>query len=274
MGGCETNQLGRPGRTAIVIAHPGHELRVHRWIEVTQPWVFVLTDGSGQSGRSRLPSTSAVLERAGARRGSIYGRASDLEMYSAILRRDCGLFRELAVDLAREFRSADVDFVAGDATEGYNSVHDVCRLVVNAAIRLVDIAQRSSVDNYEFCLVRSPDDWPDPDGTEIRRLVLSDEALDRKMAAARGYPELSAETEAQIREHGIESFRVESFRSTPSDLIPFPPEVPPFYERRGVKQVAAGRYRVVLRFREHVYSIASDLREFVDNRARRLACES
>jgi hypothetical protein len=44
-----------------MIAHPGHELRVHHWIERTRPLVFVLTDGSGHTGVSRLASTTAVL---------------------------------------------------------------------------------------------------------------------------------------------------------------------------------------------------------------------
>ena len=195
-------------------------------------------------------------------------------MYSAILSGDRGFFRELTESLAQAFRSADVDFVAADATEGYDSVHDVCRLVVNAAVRLVGIERGSRVDNHEFRLVRSPDDWPNPGRTEIRRLVLSDEALDRKVAAARGYPELSSETEAQIRESGIEAFRVESFRSTQPDPIPRPPQFPPFYEQHGAKQVAAGRYRTVLRFQKHVYPLALELREFVDNHARSFACES
>src|SRR5207253_5484219 len=33
------------GRAALVIAHPGHELRVYHWLRLARPSVFILTDG-------------------------------------------------------------------------------------------------------------------------------------------------------------------------------------------------------------------------------------
>ena len=62
-----------PGKRAVlVIGHPGHELRVFHWLEMLRPVVFVLTDGSGGSGYSRLPSTTRILDQVGASRGSFY----------------------------------------------------------------------------------------------------------------------------------------------------------------------------------------------------------
>ena len=75
--------LGRPA--ALVVAHPGHELRVHGWLEKARPQVFVLTDGSGPTGSSRLRSTTRVLDRAGATAGCIYGRLADRVFYQALL---------------------------------------------------------------------------------------------------------------------------------------------------------------------------------------------
>jgi hypothetical protein len=54
------------------VAHPGHELRVFGWLHAARPRVFVLTDGSGRTGRSRLPSTTRILREAGAEPASIY----------------------------------------------------------------------------------------------------------------------------------------------------------------------------------------------------------
>ena len=34
-------------RAVLVVAHPGHELRVHGWLELARPTVCILTDGSG-----------------------------------------------------------------------------------------------------------------------------------------------------------------------------------------------------------------------------------
>ena len=53
-------------RPALIIAHPGHELRVHHWLEKTRPLMLVLTDGSGRTAQSRLASTTRILEQAGA----------------------------------------------------------------------------------------------------------------------------------------------------------------------------------------------------------------
>src|SRR5206468_10486420 len=76
-----------PGRrAALVIAHPGHELRVHAWVELAQPLAFVLTDGSGHTGQSRLASTSRLLDQTGASSGGIYGRLTDGVLYTAIHR--------------------------------------------------------------------------------------------------------------------------------------------------------------------------------------------
>src|SRR5438876_6336532 len=77
-----------PGRrAALVIAHPGHELRVHAWVELAQPLAFVLTDGSGHTGQSRLASTSRLLDQTGASSGGIYGRLTDRALYHPRRRR-------------------------------------------------------------------------------------------------------------------------------------------------------------------------------------------
>jgi len=63
-------------RAILVIAHPGHELRVHGWLEAMAPAVWILTDGSGHTGRSRVDSTTRVLESTGAAPGPVYGSMS------------------------------------------------------------------------------------------------------------------------------------------------------------------------------------------------------
>jgi AcrR family transcriptional regulator len=227
-----------------VIAHPGHELRVHHWIERTRPLVFVLTDGSGHTGVSRLASTTAVLERAGATPGSIYGRLSDREVYRAILDGDVDLFAGLADELAAALDQAGIGCVAGDAVEGFNPGHDACRLVINAALlRLAERGRHPA--NFEFPLEGAPDDCPPEDHAEAIRLELDGGALQRKLAAAAGYPEMAHEMERALANHGLET----------GGRHPRPP----FYESYGERQVAAGIYREVIRFREHMVPLAEGL---------------
>src|SRR4051794_38761712 len=105
-------------RAALVVGHPGHELRVFHWLELHRPLVFVLTDGSGGRGEARIESTTALLRSVGARAGSIYGRASDRRVYEAVLGGETGFFTGLAEELAEALAKEGIELVVGDAVEG------------------------------------------------------------------------------------------------------------------------------------------------------------
>ena len=76
------NLVNRPA--ALVVAHPGHEVRLHGWLAAARPSVSILTDGSGRSGRPRLDSTSAYLREIGVEAGELYGRFSDRNIYEIL----------------------------------------------------------------------------------------------------------------------------------------------------------------------------------------------
>src|SRR4051812_38917741 len=116
------------GPAVLVIAHPGHELRLHHWMEIAQPTVVVLTDGSGATGISRLASTTATLANAGAARGPIYGRMTDAMFYDALLARRFDLFAGLVEELTAVMMETEAEYLVSDSAEGYNPAHDVCRL--------------------------------------------------------------------------------------------------------------------------------------------------
>ena len=149
------------GRAALVVAHPGHELRVYSWLERVRPLVFVLTDGSGRTGHSRLQSTTNILSRVGALFGSVYGRFSDLAIYQALLLHDYQLFAGLARELADQFLRERIEYVAGDAAEGYNTAHDVCRLVLDAALKIAGGVRGVRFGNYDFLLKGRLDACPE-----------------------------------------------------------------------------------------------------------------
>lgn len=245
------------GATALIIAHPGHELRVHGWMERTRPEVFVLTDGSGHTERSRLASTAEVLRRAGARPGAVFGRFRDRSLYELLLSRDLGALERLARDIAENLVQAGIRCVAADAIEGYNPGHDLCRVVADAAVRLAQSRLGRPIASYGFPL----DARPDAGSWQIRH-ELDDEALRRKMEASLGYPEMRAEVERNLAEHGREAFRVECLRLVDGEaVVEHLVDDPPYYERYGERQVAAGHYERVLRFREHFLPVARGLRE-------------
>jgi hypothetical protein len=245
-------------RPFLVVAHPGHELRIHGWVEAVRPRVFVLTDGSGRTGRSRIPSTSRVLAAAGAQPGSILGRLGDQAFYAAILGAEHEVFHALTAELVEALDQERPDYVVADALEGYNPAHDVCRYIVNAALALANRRGDRPIGNFDFPLVGRPEACPESLAARAIRLQLDEAAFRRKVQAARGYPELGAEVEAALRPCSLDLFRHECLR--PVDGNQAPPDTPPYYERYGEKQVAAGHYTRVLRYREHILPLVRSLR--------------
>lgn len=234
----------------------------------------MLTDGSGHTGASRLASTTAVLERAGARPGSIYGRLTDRGIYRAILDGDLDLFASLADELAGALDRAGITDVAGDAVEGFNPGHDVCRLVINAALETLANRGRHP-RNFEFPLEGAPGECPPEDLAAAVRLDLDAGALERKLAAAAGYPEMAAEVERALASHGRAPFATECLRPVRYGLeIGDRFSRPPYYETYGERQVAAGIYREVIRFREHLAPLAAGLRARAAREGSRTACAS
>jgi len=248
-------------RPTLVIGHPGHELRVHGWLEVARPNVLVLTDGSRHAGRSRLASTTRVLAATGARPGAIYGRFTDRKIYAAILDRRFDVFFQLADDLASALVADGAEWVASDACEGFNPTHDVCRIVTDTAIALARSARRQSIANLAFPL----DGPPVVDAAGAIRFALDDAAFMRKLAAAQAYTELRGEVNDAFAKHGQEAFRTECFVpiEEPYSADRFTDPVP-FYERYGERQVAAGFYAQVIRYRDHVAPLAEALRRHAE----------
>jgi hypothetical protein len=189
-----------PGRrAALVVAHPSHELRIHGWLEWACPRVFVLTDGSGRARQPRLDWTTGVLDRAGVQRGSIYGRLTDLEVYAALLERDFALFISLTEELADELLIHQIDYVVGDASEGHNVAHDVCRLMIDTAVALASQRSERRIANYDFIVVGRPDECPPALRPQALRLYLDEGAFARKLTAARTYhPKLAADVDAAL----------------------------------------------------------------------------
>jgi hypothetical protein len=190
-----------PTRAALVVAHPSHELRVHGWLEQAQPYTCILTDGSGRSSEPRLQQTSDVLDRAVATRGVIYGRLTDLDVYSAILGGDSRLFAGLVEELGQAFAEEHIEYVVGDAAEGYSVTHDICRIMIGAAVALAELRYNHRVANFDFPVVASPDESSDNLRRDSISLQLDDDAFARKVKAALRYsPRLARDVEAALND--------------------------------------------------------------------------
>lgn len=247
-----------PEKTAVIVAHPGHELRIHGWLEEHHPIVFVLTDGSGNRGTSRLHSSERILARTGSRKGSVFGALSDRDAYRHILEGNTAPFVEILRMLSEEMAAEKIQRVFGDAAELYNPTHDICRVLINLATDRLAAMSAASIDNFEFSLVETQHQCPRPDRPHLHRR-LDDEALRRKIDHAAAYVELNKEFQEGMTTHGTEAYRYECLVAVNSETSPQPNGAKPYYERYGEQQVQAGLYRDVLRYREHFLPFAEEL---------------
>jgi len=243
------------GPALLVVGHPGHELMVHGWLEAARPLVMVLTDGSGHTGVSRLPSTAALLGRAGVTPGTIFGRFTDVLLYRTLLERHTEVFVDLAEELADAICQHEIAVVAGDDAEGFNPTHDVCRLIIDAAVSTARRRGRSVV-NTAFALMDAPSRTPRLGGASSSILTLNDAALERKLQAALRYPEMAAEVAAARGRWGDEAFRLETFRHVRECEVWTPGDAPPDYERYGRQRVEEGVYPEVICYDQHMRPLA------------------
>ena len=247
-------------KAALIVAHPGHELRVHHWMELARPLVLVLTDGSGRTAQSRLSSTTRILRATGARAGSVYGRFKDAEIYAAILHGGQEALTGVMREVARILEGEGIGYVAHDAVEGYNPSHDLCAHLAGAAALLAGKMQHREVRRFDFLLTGPPDECPAQSQAGAIRVALDDAALARKFTAAETYPELKMAVDAAIGKFGASSFATEWLRPVTETAVDLSDAgAIPFYESHGAARRAGGHYADVIRRREHVLPLARSL---------------
>lgn len=249
------------GKPLLVIAHPGHELRVHHWCELARPDVAVLTDGSGGSGVSRVHRTTELLTNLHASPTEFYAPLSDRQLYNAVLRGDENLFIDLADQLRRLVVTGGYDYVVGDAPEGAIMGHDVLRGILDAALEAARRETGRTITSYDFTLEAMPG-CVEP--TLVKRAIqlrLDDAELERKVTAGLAYTELVDEVARALDTFGPEVFATECLRPslTEAGIAPF--DGVAGYERHGEQMVREGRYADVVRHDCHVAPLLAAVRE-------------
>jgi hypothetical protein len=246
------------GPAALIIGHPGHELRIHHWLETARPLTFVLTDGSGRGQQSRLSSTENVLRKAGAKSGPIFGRWTDAQAYELLLSGNLTALVDVTREMAEALVAHNIEVVVADAMEGFNPTHDLCRYITNAAVLTAERTSGRKIANFDFVLAAPPDAAPATILPRCVRLQLDESALTRKRIAAQNYPELKEEIDAAIAKFGLEMFATELLRPVTPDLFAGL-DGQPFYETYGEERVKQGHYEKVIRRREHVLPLMQAL---------------
>ena len=248
---------------ALVLGHPGHELRVFGWMSYHRPRVYVITDGSGRTATSRLSSTARVLADLRAETDAMCGLASDAEMYELIMDGNIAWFLAVLDRMVESFVDNGTDLVAGDAMEGFNPTHDLCRVIVNGAVVAASRLTGRTIANYEFRLTEWEQET-DQSGLHDSRCVhvrLDDDLLRKKVAAAECYVELKDEVSKALTLRGQEYFRIECLSKVCQPFPHFDASWKPYYEVWGERRVAEGAYKSVIRYGEHIMPIARAIRD-------------
>jgi len=247
-------------KPALLAAHPGHELKVFGWIAAYKPRIYVITDGSGHGGVSRLPSTMQLLAPLGIEVDEIFGLISDRELYQAILDMRISWFLGILDRIADSFIANRVDLVLGDALEGFNPAHDICRMLADAAATIVNRKAGRTISNYRYCLTEWDRNRREHHDEVCSHFILDDDGLRRKIEAAERYVELKDEVRNALAIRGVEYFRVECLKKVGTPFLQWDYSGKPDYEVWGEKRVEAGKYQSVIRYHQHIAPIADAIR--------------
>jgi len=254
-------------KSVLIVGHPVHAVQIYGWLEIIKPaTMHALTDGSRPSGGTRLEPVIELMDQMNVQRGAVYGRYTDRDIYAAILRRDYGFFISLTEEITAELIRKKTQFVFGDAAEYYNPVHDVCRMIIGAAVEIANKSEGLQIQNYDFLLMAPHTNHAESPGRKFFSRTLSDVQLEEKFSfARRTYPEFADETRRLFEGKPVESYRTESLRPCGNrsgyDKLA---DVKPFYEKYGEGQVAKGFYKRVLRFEEDMAPLGEALWDFVE----------
>lgn len=250
-----------PKQVALVAAHPGHELRVFHWFQQFRPTMYILTDGSGRDGNSRLHATTRLVDRAGARIGSVYGPHSDREIYQSVLELNCDLFQRLTDRLTEGLVEQKARFVLGDAAEGEFMSHDIWRESRLIAVRRAEQELGWPIVQYEFAVDSHPLNCPQSMDDQKVHLKLDEDSFGEKIDTAYEYLEVRRFVDEMMDAFGRDSFRTEClFPVCDESLLSLNHDGKPKYEVHGEQLVAEGIYSDVIRFSAHLQPLARSLR--------------
>lgn len=169
-----------------------------------------------------------------------------------MLARDAGFFIEVLEGLTQSVIDSGAETIFGDAAEGYNPTHDLCRVIIDGVVAQVRRRTGRTLGNYAFQLT----DWPmagEPCAGPGLEVVLSDEALAAKLAHCHAYEEMRGEVDRALADSGEEHFRREVFWPVTTTRLPSRPH----YQRVGAAKVSSGHYARVVGYDEHVAPIAA-----------------
>jgi hypothetical protein len=120
------------------------------------------------------------------------------------------------------------------------------------------------IENFDVLLAYKPTDYPPKTMMGAISIELDENTLSQKLQAARDYSELSVDVERILEQEPPGSLNTEYLRRVHLDSHDCLMEELPYYEAYGERQVAAGHYQRVIRYRDHVLPLADALQQYAE----------
>ncbi|MCE7993728.1 MAG: hypothetical protein HEP71_17210 [Roseivirga sp.] len=244
--------------TLLFIGHPGHELLAYKFLQEYKPYVIFLTTGSGNADTPRIKGSIDLVEALELHVFSPFSPFTDRQIYNLIMDGNFGEFKQVKSALTAFVLEHNIERIVGDALEGFNPSHDLCRYIINGCVQ--DLKGRHNLENYDFLqdeVFRN---------SEIKLneldivLRLNNDEMEAKLQACRKYSELKFEVDRFFDAYGSDFFALEYFRHiTDTSMMTNWEGEHPFYELHGRKRVQEGIYEKALLFEDHMLPLAKSL---------------
>lgn len=200
-----------PGNYALSIAHPGHELRLHAFLEQAKPWVFILTDGSYRTGQDMMMDSIKVIDRAVKQDKKLKVNAlnihddswkrilmitqknmpaekqhiTDSMIYMELINQHTDFFKYYINHIINGLVKRKIKYVITDANEQKNAVHEINRIMTNIAVNFIKKHISAEIIQYDYAV-------ENPLNTNITedciRISLDEQAAERKLNVILKYP--------------------------------------------------------------------------------------
>lgn len=198
------------GNYALCIAHPGHELRLHGFLEKASPFVFIFTDGSDRSQKDLMIDSIRVVDKCmklGKKLSLAFLKSDaskkvfkisdhsaeegkqhlkDVDVYKEIVNQNPSLFQFFIVDtMVKNLIKYKIDYLICDASEGTNVCHEMMNIMSDLAIKLVKKQTGREIEKYDFAI-----DKPFNEKLNDRciRIDLDEAAVNRKLDSILKFP--------------------------------------------------------------------------------------
>lgn len=258
--------------TAMVFAHPAHELFVFGSVLRFQPDILFLSRGYRTGSLSGNESLQQVLQEFGFR-----GRVTVLpheegEIFARYLCGDFTWFAKLRDQVADWLSGVRPGTLFSDAYEHYNSAHDLCPLIVEAAVRKLPFRpeRRLEFPMAVYSLSHAQSNRYAGRQTTWSRHFLSPSSLAAKRAIWDQVRAEAQQVDVPFRDGPAEitdawpqeRFATEYYQLTPHDReFDLPPSDICWadYDDRGRARVREGRAKQAITFAEHFVPLAQAL---------------